>query len=68
MSRNTSSHIPKFTTRQAKLTVQKRGIWGGYTIERVGNGKRGYYWIGEGSKYLMSLTKSQAKQVAKFLT
>jgi hypothetical protein len=36
-----------------KLIIQKRGIWGGYTIERVGNGRRGYYWIGKGDEYLI---------------
>lgn len=52
-----------------KLKLPKRGIWGGYTIERIGNGKRCYFWIGEGDhKYLMSLTAKQANQVSKFFS
>jgi hypothetical protein len=50
-----------------KLTLQKRGIWGGFTIERIGNGKRGYYWIGEGQKYVIGLTFAEARQLCRFI-
>lgn len=56
----------KSTTRQAELNLQKRGIWGGYKINRIG-GPRGYFWIGIGNQYLMSLTMAEAKRVRDFL-
>jgi hypothetical protein len=49
-----------------QLRLRKRGIWGGYTIEKIG-GYKPYFWIGEGDKYLMSLTTTEAERLARFL-
>ena len=49
------------------LRLPKRGIWGGYTIQRIGPKNKGYYWIGEGTKYLMALTFAEAKKLSEFL-
>ncbi len=54
-------------TDNLKFKLPKRGIWGGYTIEKV-RGPRGYYWIGKGDQYLMSITLKEARRLAKFLS